>query len=340
MSRAYYNEIDPAAAHLLRCLIEDGVIADGDVDERSIIDVQPEDLKGYTQVHLFSGGGLWSVALRMAGWDDGREVWSGSCPCQPFSVAGKGAGVADERHLWPHFHRLVAACRPRMVFGEQVSGAAGFAWFDGVAADLEAEDYACRAYDIPACAVNAPHIRQRLYWCAVADADRGGRAGRPQEPQRGEERGAAAERSGGNVEHATGHGISRDAGELLDAEQQDRGQSNEGCERSSVSSSSRCGDVGDTLGVGLEGQPRHVDDRYQPRRFGADEDGYAPQAGCWDDAEWLVGADGKSRRAEPGIRLLSHGIPNRVAALRVAGNAIVPALAAQFVAAVAKDLED
>jgi DNA (cytosine-5)-methyltransferase 1 len=64
---AYYNEIDPAAAHVLRHLIDIGVIAPGVVDTRSIADIQPEDLDGFTQVHLFAGGGLWS-SCRSACW--------------------------------------------------------------------------------------------------------------------------------------------------------------------------------------------------------------------------------------------------------------------------------
>lgn len=167
----YYNENDPVAAHVLECLVQDHVIADGVVDRRSIVDVDPKDLAGFAQCHFFAGGGLWSVAARMAGWPDDAPLWSGSCPCQPFSVAGKGLGEDDPRHLWPHFFRLIRACRPPVVVGEQVAGAAGYRWFDGVAADLEGEDYACRAVDTPACAVNAPHIRQRLYWCAVKNMD-------------------------------------------------------------------------------------------------------------------------------------------------------------------------
>lgn len=163
----WYNEIDPAAAHILRSLIADGVLPPGDVDTRSIKDVMPDDLDGYAQCHFFAGGGLWSVAARLAGWPDDRPLWTGSCPCQPFSAAGKGLGTDDPRHLWPDFHRLISARRPAVVMGEQVAGAPGYGWFDGVRTDLESEGYASRAVDFPACSVDAPHQRNRLYWIAT-----------------------------------------------------------------------------------------------------------------------------------------------------------------------------
>ena len=127
---AYFNEFDPKAAAWLRELIRRGHIAPGDVDERSIEDVTPADLAGYTQCHFFAGIGVWSYALRRAGWADDRPVWTGSCPCQPFSSAGKGAGFADERHLWPAFHHLIRECGPAVVFGEQVASKDGLGWLD------------------------------------------------------------------------------------------------------------------------------------------------------------------------------------------------------------------
>lgn len=174
---AYYNEFDPHAAAWLRELIKEGLIAPGDVDERSIEDVAPVDIRGYTQCHFFAGIGGWSYALRLAGWPDDRPVWSGSCPCQPFSSAGKGEGFDDERHLWPAWYWLIRQCRPGIVFGEQVSSKAGLAWFDLVSSDLEGAGYAVAAVDLCAASVGAPHIRQRLWF--VADAEGRGQTSIP-----------------------------------------------------------------------------------------------------------------------------------------------------------------
>ena len=162
----YYNDNDPKAAAWLRELIKQNLIPAGDVDERSIEDVTKSDLKGYTQCHFFAGIGGWSEALRLAGWPADRPVWTGSCPCQPFSSAGKRQGEKDKRHLWPEFFRLIRECKPNVIFGEQVERAIGMGWLDRVFADLEVEGYACGAAVLGAHSVGAPHIRQRLYWVA------------------------------------------------------------------------------------------------------------------------------------------------------------------------------
>jgi DNA (cytosine-5)-methyltransferase 1 len=164
----YYNEFDPKAAAWLRELIRAGLIPPGDVDQRSITEIQPHNLASYTQCHFFAGIGGWSLALQLAGWDSTRPVWTGSCPCQPFSSAGKQLAQADARHLWPVFFALIRECRPHAVFGEQVASAIGKGWLDGVSSDLEGAGYACGATVLGAHSVGAPHIRQRLYWVANA----------------------------------------------------------------------------------------------------------------------------------------------------------------------------
>ena len=140
------------------------------VDERSITEVQPDDLREFTQCHFFAGIGGWSFALKLAGVPDDFSIWSGSPPCQPFSVAGqkqRKKGVKDERHLWPFFGNLISKCAPAIVVGEQVEAAIAHHWLDIVADDLENLGYACGAAVIPAASLGAPHARSRLYWAGV-----------------------------------------------------------------------------------------------------------------------------------------------------------------------------
>lgn len=223
----YYNEYDRNAAAWLRGLMAEGLIPDGVVDERSIVDVQPEDLKGFSQCHFFAGIGGWPGALRLAGWPDDRSVWTGSCPCPPFSCAGKkkvcpkchgveGKGItphplatgvfvcadeecghnwiADGRHLWPEFHRLISQCRPPVVFGEQVSSEDGRFWLAGVRATLEIIGYGVGAGDICAAGCGAPHIRQRLFWVAHSQLRR---LGQCDQGQRGIQKSDADSADGG-----------------------------------------------------------------------------------------------------------------------------------------------
>ena len=164
MSGLYFNEIDPFAGQWLKNLFPGA-----EVDQRSIADVRGADLVRFTRCHFFGGIGGWEWALRLAGWPSDRPVWTGSCPCQPFSSAGQQKGEADARHLWPEFRRLIAIGRPATIFGEQVAGSLGREWLARVRADLEALGYAVGAADLCAPSVGAPDIRQRLWWVAYAN---------------------------------------------------------------------------------------------------------------------------------------------------------------------------
>jgi len=162
---ALYNELDAYAAQWLRSLIQAGHIADGEVLEQDIQTVEPRDLEGFTQVHLFAGIGVWSYALRLAGWPDDRPVWTASCPCQPFSDAGSRKGFNDDRHLWPKAFSLIAELRPAAMFGEQVASTEGRRWIDVVADDLEGQDYTFGALDLCPSIIELP-ARPRLFFSA------------------------------------------------------------------------------------------------------------------------------------------------------------------------------
>ena len=202
---AFYNENDAYPAQWLRNLAAAGHIAPGTVDERSVNDLDPKELAGFTQAHFFAGIGGWSRALRLAGVPDHFPVWTGSCPCQPFSAAGKRGGADDQRHLWPAWFRLIRLRRPPTIFGEQVASKDGLKWFDAVRADLEAEGYAVAAADLCAASLGAPHIRQRLFF--VADSSGGRWDGRAPDARRGQEQRAAAPRpsEARELAHAESH---------------------------------------------------------------------------------------------------------------------------------------
>lgn len=311
---AYYNDNDPYVAQWLRNLIAAGLLPPGDVDGRGIHEVQPDDLRGYTQVHLFAGIGGWPLALSLAGWPASAPVWTGSCPCQPYSGAGKGAGDSDTRNLWPEFRRLVADCQPSVVFGEQVASHLGRAWLAGVRADLEDLGYAVGAADLCAAGLGAPHIRQRLFW--VADAQGQRRNGRK----------GAAEQTGwdgleisGGLDNATGDGAGRTAE----------------AEPSSDGSHDRVPGA-----AGARRGPRwleNADDAGLPSSRAAYERLPEPDTSSasspWDNSALVYCTDGKARRIEPGLPPLAHGVPARVGKLRAYGNAIVPQVAAAFIRA-------
>ena len=315
---AYYNEIDPYAAQWLRNLIAAKHIAAGDVDERSIIDVQPGDLTGYTQCHFFAGLGGWSGALRLARWEDSRPVWTGSCPCQPFSVAGAQKGFADKRHLWPEFRRLIQKRSPTIVFGEQVANAA--AWLSGVRSDLETMGYAVGAIPMEAASAGADHLRDRFWF--VADYDFqcesnaglqrsgkfGGPSGNPQDHHGLIPHGDNAERRPngalGNVADGQATGWHQSASDLA--------------ERPVIAL-----EHATRFGWG-EGWTEH---EFRSR-------GFTAAVASISGGQFVECPDGKWRRLPPpGVRWLGVGIPARVAKLRAIGNALDLRAAGEFIAA-------
>lgn len=356
---AFYNEIEPYAAAWMRELQSRGHVAAGLVDERSIRDLQPADLSGFTQCHFFAGIAGWSRALRLAGWPDDVSVWTGSCPCQPFSQAGSRKGTADERHLWPEWFRLIRECRPAVIFGEQVASPDGLTWFDAVSSDLEDAGYAVGAADLCAAGVGAPHLRQRLWFVAVACDERRERLGVHLLAGQSRSSGTQAAgrgATGAAVEHAAGLGS-------------ERGPGGGWTPRSGVELASAARGLGD---AGVDGDRQHARElqgHEGQHEIGGTDGDHAPLddasrgaigsvllgessarvGSSWAECDWIPCTDGKSRPVEPGSFPLAHGVPdelgrsiatlggmarrNRRGRLHAYGNAIVPEVAATFICA-------
>lgn len=305
----YYNEWDKYAAQWLRELIKMKLIPNGYVDERSITDVTASDLEGFTQCHFFAGIGGWSQALKLAGVASTAKLWTGSPPCQPFSIAGKQQGQLDERHLAPTFLRLVSQCKPPILFGEQVAPAIAKSWMCDLQTHLEGEGYAVGFTVLPACSVGAPHKRDRLFFGAHQLADTNGRGRR----ERGES---------GSMDAVPQRGSNN----LLQTEKRDTHGS-----MAYTDSERLQRQRGDSNTQGREGQD--IRQAGLLDGAGAENNTTCSYHGFWSDADWLGCRDGKFRPVEPGTFPLANGIPARVGRLRGYGNAIVPQVASEFIKA-------
>lgn len=315
MGGTYYNEFDPFAAEWLRKLMKAGLIPQGEVDERDIRKVQPADLVGFTRCHFFAGIGGWELALQLAGWPEDRQVWTGSCPCQPFSCAGENKGHADDRHLWPAWFGLIRELFPIPIFAEQTENAIAHGWLDGVCADLEGEGYAVGACVLGAHSVGSPHIRQRLYWVANSQRSNAGLRKPRIEGQKG----------------GRGVGFADDG---------------KACRMADLHSNGRTEAKECSIETGGDGTVRTafgLDNPIEPRLEGLAGNGHgsgravaigsASPAGFWSNFHLVQCRDGKVRRAPSGIHLLASRIPNRMGRLRGFGNSIVPQVAAEFIKA-------
>lgn len=366
----YYNEWDSFAAKWLKELIKDGLIPDGEVDSRSIEDVEPSDLKGFTQCHFFCGIGGWSRALQLAGWSSDRPVWTGSPPCQPFSTAGKQSGKDDLRHLWPVFFNLIRECRPPTIFGEQVASAIRFGWLDDLQRDLEAEDYAAAAFVLPGGSVSAPHKRDRLFFVAdsnnkrherssedgrqaqrglehsgsvsMADSNRTqcGRGGIPGGDDKKDNTAWSDEKYNQTVADSSSNGqqrqreVGRPIGSEESSDREVDRAINDGRLSSSVSSCSEkpLGDTDNPRGETLRANGMGDADR---SCSDSEQPSSTSKQDFWSDSEIIYCRDGKYRPipTEPALFPLANGIPNRVGILRGAGNAIIPQAAAEIIKA-------
>ncbi len=329
MVGVYCNEIEPFAARWLGNLFPQATL-----DTRSIKDVIPTDVRDFRRAHFFAGIGGWEYALQLAGWPDEWPVWTGSCPCQPFSAAGKRKGVDDERHLWPEFFRLIRECRPAIIFGEQVASNDGLGWLDGVFADLEGAGYTCGAADLCAAGVGAPHIRQRLFWVAYAGGQRvrdcgpgkdaatasGSEGERDKRKRVRHDAGNDSPSDGlANAMHAErrpkrsedGRSGGRDAALGGDAEggrlehAPSDGREQRRPESSGRRSAGGCGDgwLGEPEVAGLQKRSR-------TRTIGEVPASRPEQAAPWSDCELIPCLDGKSRRVGRGVFPLAHGVPS------------------------------
>lgn len=301
MSGAYYNEIDPYPCQWLDNLIRMGAIENGTVDCRDIQTIDPEEVYHVKQCHFFAGIGGWSYALRLADWPKEIDVWTGSCPCQPFSQAGRQKGLDDSRHLWPVWHELIAECKPSVVFGEQVASPLGVDWFDLVSAQLEDLGYEVGAANLCAAGVSAPHLRQRLYFMAVTRDER------------------------------------RQGIHSLLLERQPRQNRLEASRGSAPVYTKSLGDPG--VSGGRRDTRTIPTTKTGSTRKGIEARGESDvavassSASFWSNCEWVPCVDGKKRPVEPGTFPLAHGVPARVGKLRAYGNAIVPQVAQAFIEA-------
>jgi len=296
----YYNENDPLCCAWLRILIAAHRLPPGDVDDRSIEDVKPQDLKGYTHRHFFAGIGVWPYAFMQAGWPETISTFTGSCPCQPFSAPGQHKGIADRRHLWPAWYRLIRECRPDALFGEQVTTKNGLSWFDAVSLDLERQGYAVGACGTTPAGFGAPHRRQRLYF-----AGRLGDANRWRQMELSPRARREARNTGSRNERLADTSIQRLERTELQQRKVDLKEQ----------------PINGSVGCSVRGNTKATTKRRHTKSF-------------WSDCEWLPSKDGtKERPIEPGSFSLAYGAPEGVGLVRGFGNALCAQQAIGFIEA-------
>ena len=250
------------------------------------------DVPRWRDIRTLTGGDFYDRAKLRA-----VTVVSGGFPCQPFSTAGKRRGKEDDRFLWPEMVRVIAELRPDWVVGENVTGIVSMA-LDEVLSDLESIGYATQAFVIPACAVDAPHRRDR---CAIVAHREELRGGRLSIQQRGPQQ--------------------------TDANAQRR--------REDVADTER---IGPWKNGNQSNNDKKRDGKAQKQARGAVICAVGPGGGDVPNSsrELLYGsgqtrgrrgefADAHRWPAEPDVGRVANGVPSRVDRLKCLGNAVVPA---------------
>ena len=303
-------------------------------------------IKGMKVLDLFSGIGGFSLGLHRAGmktvafcevdlfcrkvlakhWPnvrihddvrtlDGNEyrgtvdVVCGGFPCQPFSVAGKRAGKDDDRHLWPEMLRIIREVQPSYVIGENVAGFVNME-LDNCLSDLEAIGYACGAFVIPACAVDAQHRRDRVWILAHSNGD-----SESISPINAEARskpatnvGDTSSQSGRSRKPSEGSGrLGMERPVLAEARRQEASDQSGGSGKN-VSNANSASEQGRRLSIGVHAQY-------------SDSDGRSDESGRSAPSKW---------KPEPGVGRVVNGVPRRMDRLKSLGNAVVPQVVEQI----------
>ena len=231
------------------------------------------------------------------GKDFGKiDLITGGFPCQPFSIAGKQKGNEDDRYLWPTMLKVIAQQRPTWIIGENVTGIIGMA-LDKVLFDLESEGYTTRTFVIPACAVNAPHRRDRVWVVAYSSSKRaGGESGEVNN----KEWGASQDR---------GKGLRQIHGETCTS-------------RLDTAST----DVADTESI----EPREQTEREGRQDIKRGSPYPRGVTKAWGERKDFF----KQFPTQPPVCRRDDGLPDRVGKLKALGNSIVPQVAMKIMAAI------
>jgi len=290
----------------------------------------------------------------------GVDLLTGGFPCQPFSVAGKRKGAADDRAIWPEMLRVINEARPTWIIGENVAGIVTME-LDNILSDLESLGYSAWPLVIPACAVDARHRRDRVWIIGrrllCSDPGRNQRAESKRQHERAEVGGGSGTNeleAGADVAHAAQREDDRrKGGELASAERCGKGQHapfvagredvahadgsgqrqshEEDAER--ASKQPYCGgiqqpNVADASSQRLQGKlhPRGDDTEGRQEPYGRASASSGIPCGWKPESQWF---------AESGMGRVAHGIPHRAHRLRGLGNAIVPQVAEEIIRAIA-----